>query len=330
MNIIKSFSPTRVDLAGGTLDLWPLYNFTKKEARTINLGIDIFTYADLEVRADSMVVLESKDMNVRKEYLNLEECLNDSDPDLLLLRSIIKAFSPTPSGFNLCTRSESPVGGGLGGSSSLTISIIKAFSSWLGDKRTPEEMAYLAHNLEARVLNTPTGTQDYFPPIRGGLVQIDYLASGMFSKNLDFDESVFNTHMSLVYTGKPHHSGMNNFEVLKKAVAKDSTTLNCLNAINETTHDLTDLIAKEDWGALPEVFEKEFRYRTELSPVFSSDQIRQLKEISGKAGASGIKICGAGGGGCVMLWTEPDKRSQVEASVSEAGFKVLPNKVFSY
>lgn len=329
MNEIKSFSPTRVDLSGGTLDLWPLFNFVEKTPITINLGVDIFTYAKLSIRTDSKVILDTLDLGVRKEYDSLESCLVDNTRELSLLRCIVSEFRPG-SGFELQTKSESPVGGGLGGSSSLCVSIIKAFCSWLDLEMEANDMVRFAHNIESRMLGTPTGTQDYYPPILGGMLSLRYSARGVEYKNLDFDLEPFNERMSLVYTGKPHVSGLNNWEVMKKAVEKDEQTISCLNQLAQISEDMAGVIANKDWDSLPEVFDAEYRYRTELSPVFSSDQIKELKSISDKNGGKATKICGAGGGGCVLLWSEPESRQTLEKKVAESGFTVLPNKAFVF
>lgn len=329
MNEIKSYSPTRVDLAGGTLDLWPLFNFVEQTPVTVNLGINIFTYATLKLRTDSKVVLDTLDLGVRKEFENLDACLRDETKELKLLRCIVSEFMPVE-GFELQTKSESPVGGGLGGSSSLCISIIKAFCSWLEKDMDPNSMVRLAHNIESRMLGTPTGTQDYYPPILGGMLSLQYAAAGVDYQSIDFDLEQFNDHMTLVYTGKPHVSGLNNWEVMKKAVDQDVATLSSLNSLAKVAAEMEKAVKAKDWSSLPEIFDAEYRYRTELSPVFSSKQIKELKALADAEGALATKICGAGGGGCVLLWNPPENRENLESKINEAGFQVLSNKAYVF
>ena len=130
MKKIEVKSPTRVDLAGGTLDLWPLNQFVQG-ATTLNVAIDVWTKALLEPKENQEIVWNSPDLKLQKTYKNLNEALLDQDPKVILFQSILKLVKPEL-GFRLTTQSESPVGGGLGGSSSLTISMMKAFSLWLG------------------------------------------------------------------------------------------------------------------------------------------------------------------------------------------------------
>ncbi len=130
MSLIEIKSPTRVDLAGGTLDLWPLYNFIGT-ATTVNMAIDVWTQVRLEKTSDKKITIKSQDLGIEKTYYSLEEALADSDSKLKLLQCQLNYWQPEP-GFKLETSSQSPVGGGLGGSSSLTISLLKAFSKYTG------------------------------------------------------------------------------------------------------------------------------------------------------------------------------------------------------
>ena len=99
MKKIKAKSPTRVDLAGGTLDLWPLYLF-HKDAVTINLAIDIFTFAELTPRKDKKIILKSQDTNSEKTYQNINELINSTAEELELLR-VHAAFWKPKTGFEL-------------------------------------------------------------------------------------------------------------------------------------------------------------------------------------------------------------------------------------
>ncbi|MEZ0392488.1 MAG: galactokinase, partial [Pseudobdellovibrionaceae bacterium] len=227
-------------------------------------------------------------------------------------------------GFRLQTRSESPVGGGLGGSSSLTISLLKAFNQFCeGDLKDVHQMVEVAHNLEAQVLNTPTGTQDYYPAASGGINILRYSAEGIEQTVLDQETSILAQNFMLVYTGKAHHSGLNNFEVLTKAVQKDSQTIRALWELKQISEETLEAVQGGQWSLLPALFQREFKARVALAPAFSSPEIDKLAEVSLQAGASAVKICGAGGGGCVLVWTEPSARERVRSACQGAGFQVL-------
>lgn len=319
---IKIFSPTRVDLAGGTLDLWPLFNFVGG-AKTVNIAIDVYSQVELSKTAGSEVTIDSKDLNYIKTFANLDALLSSNDPQLTLYKPLLNYFRPA-TGFKMMTASQSPVGGGLGGSSSLVISMMKAFYKMLGQALpSSHDVVNIAHNMEAQILNTPTGTQDYYPAFSGGLNILDYSVKGIQQKIVPIKSTPLKEHFLLVYTGKSHHSGINNFEVLKSAVAKDARVLSALQSLKDVAAKTAEYCLSNEWNKLPDIFEQEYKFRIQLTEHFSSPEIRQIKEISQKIGQSQVKICGAGGGGCVLVWTGPSARSKIIDECQTQGFQIL-------
>ncbi len=336
-------SPTRVDLAGGTLDLWPLYNFVGG-ATTVNLAIDIMTTVELKERADSQIELFSEDLNLKQTFKNLEECLAEKNEKLRLLQIQLEFWKPTQ-GLSLRTKSESPVGAGIGASSSLTVSLLKAFDllvNGLKSDKFPQlangnyqnhikksrfasvhELVNVAHNLEAQVLSTPTGTQDYYPAVTGGINILTYSAEGIQQEVFPVAGSEIEKYFLLVHTGKAHHSGINNFEVLTKAVNRDPEVLKALHDLKTVAEEAASCCRKAEYLKLPALFQREYAARIKLAKSFSSPEIEKLREVSLQAGAKAVKICGAGGGGCVLVWVSPDQRKDVVAACERNGFKVL-------
>lgn len=326
MEEIYERSPTRVDLAGGTLDCWPLYLFLSNPV-TINIAIDIFTHCHLTPRAGTEIELISDDLGVRRSYSGLEEALADTDPNLELYRAHLRYFRPQK-GFTLRTRSESPVGGGLGGSSSLCISMLKAFNRLRGTWMRTDEMVRIASHLEAQVLVKPTGTQDYFPPIFGGLCFIEYGVAGPRVESHPLPADVFRGRFLLVYTGKSHHSGINNWHVIKSYLDGDAHTRACMQELAIVSQRMREAIEGQRWDEFPSIFEDEFKARVSLSDGFSSPEILRLKELAAAEGAV-AKICGAGGGGCVMIWCPDRQVSRVRSAVQAAGFQALEAQPWS-
>lgn len=321
-NSIRIQSPTRVDLAGGTLDLWPLYMFVGG-ASTVNVAIDIWTEAEIIPLENKKIILESLDLQLKKDYKHLDEALADTDGRLALLQTQLRYWQPKE-GFHLKTRSQSPVGGGLGGSSSLTISLIKAFQKFCQTKHlTPVEMALLAHNLEAQQLRTPTGTQDYLPAITGGLNLIHYKADQIQHSFHKIDPELEKRFL-LVYTGKTHHSGLNNFEVLTNAVAGKKETMEALWDLKEIALATEKACLAANWDELGGLFQKEYQARIRLAPAFSSPEIEKLSQLALRSGAEAVKICGAGGGGCVLVFCQEGQKGKVGEACKNEGFQVLP------
>ena len=319
MKIIAQ-APTRVDFAGGTLDLWPIFNLIDR-SQTINAAISIYTQAELTRFATPEVVIEIENNGFKKKYKNLEQALADKNTKLDLVKPVLEYFRPN-FGFHLKTSSQSPIGAGLGGSSSLLISILCVFCEMTETRMTNIELVRLAHNIEAKILKTPTGTQDYVPPLEGGVNLIHYGFDDLKVEKVFIPQEVFDKHFLLVYTGKPHHSGFNNWQVLKKAIDGNKKTLKLLSGLRDVSLDLLEKIQKKDWD-FKEIFKNEYKLRTSVSKSFSSPEIRRLEKIALKNGAQSIKICGAGGGGCVIVWCEAGQKEKVIQACQKRGFQIL-------
>ncbi len=318
---IQIKSPTRVDLAGGTLDMWPLFNFVGG-ATTINIAIDIWTEVELTTTTDGSVEIESKDLKQVWKFTEMANFLSALDPKILFFQKIVEKFK-LATGFRLVTSSQSPMGGGLGGSSSLVVSVLKAFYKMTATKFNTHDLVQLAHNIESEILRTPTGTQDYYPAVTGGMSFLDYSASTITQTVHSVAGTPLEDHFLLVYTGKSHHSGLNNFEVLKSAVEGDLKVISALKKIKEISENLKSALVQKQWNLLPGLFRQEYEARIELTPAFSSPEIEKLAKISVAAGALAVKICGAGGGGCVLIWVPPAQREKVVQVCQNEKFQCL-------
>ncbi len=325
MKSYQTQSPIRVDLAGGTLDFWPLYSFLGP-CTTTNIAVNLFTQVVLTPRSDQQIEIDIQDLSFKRSYVDKNDFLSSRDPETVLVRAHVDYWAPRQ-GFSLETRSQSPVGGGLGGSSSLTISLIKAFSQWLTCPLCDEDMVRLASNIEARVLNVPTGTQDYYPALYGGLNVIDYLPARVQWQVRPISHQGFSEAWSqsaiLVYTGQPHQSGLNNWAVYKAAVERDERTLTHLKRLQVVAAQMRECVVSGKWNELPELFNAEYEARVGLSEHFASPTIHSLRSVALRANARAVKICGAGGGGCVLVWASPETRAKVEEACESEGFQVL-------
>ena len=134
--IIETSAPTRVDLAGGTIDIPPLFLF-HEGASTVNFAVDLLAKCRIETRDDDKIILESIDRGVKFES-SLEHIAElKNEPRLELLAKLVYFFKPE-TGFEMITDSEAPAGAGLAGSSTLNIACIGALNKLVGDRYTPD------------------------------------------------------------------------------------------------------------------------------------------------------------------------------------------------
>src|SRR5262249_3746335 len=217
---ISSKAPCRVDLAGGTLDIWPLYLY-HANAVTLNFAVDRYASCMLESRADSRIVLRSSDLGAEEVFSNLPELRAARSYKFPLAAYLVKFFAPA-SGVNLFTNSEAPAGAGISGSSTLIIAIASALNKFTGVGYRIEKLREIAQNIEAQIIRVPTGAQDYYPAMYGGLSAIELSAGGIVRKAIPVDSVKMNERIVLAYTGEPRNSGINNWEVTKAHIDGDS------------------------------------------------------------------------------------------------------------
>src|SRR5687767_3817263 len=211
--IIESSAPTRVDLAGGTIDIPPLFLF-HEGAATVNFAVSLLAKCRIETRDDSTIVLESVDRGVKFET-SVERIHELKDePRLELLSKLVYFFKPE-TGFNMITESEAPAGAGLAGSSTLNIACIGALNKLVGDRYSPDQFIPIAANIETTVIKVPAGYQDYYSAQYGGVASIKFAPDGMTREALDVDAKTLEDRIVVLYTGEPRNSGTNNWEITK-------------------------------------------------------------------------------------------------------------------
>ena len=326
-------SPSRIDLAGGTLDLWPLYLFTGGGC-VVNMAIDIYSEVEIEPREDKKVEFICKDLSLHNKYSCLSDALEDKDPRLKLLQLPLKRFSPKQ-GFIISISTQCPViGAGLGGSSSLLISILKALSQWQKQSLSMKQQVELAVNIETSLLGSPAGSQDYYPAISGGISVLHYGFAGVEQELLSLPWE-FSDISFLAYSGKSHHSGSNNFEVLSRACKEasegpskgsDGSILALLKDLNVISLDMAETLRQSKKEKLSQLFHKEYDVRRRLNPAFESKEIKTLSQLVMEKGeAEAVKICGAGGGGCLFVWCASEsKKKKTEQICRENGYSLVP------
>ena len=213
---IESKAPTRIDLAGGTLDIWPLYLF-HEGAVTVNCAITRYASCVIETAPEKSrrIVFVSRDTRRKEAFASLEALCQARSYKLPLLAHLVRFFRPTV-GFTLTSDSEAPAGAGIGGSSAMAVAICAALDRLTGAGFHREYWIHISRDVEAIVIRVPTGTQDHYPPAFGGAAAIVLAPGGERREALDCDLDEFEKRLVLCYTGKPRQHGINNWEVFKR------------------------------------------------------------------------------------------------------------------
>ena len=313
----------RADLAGGTLDIWPFYLMVENSV-TVQMSLALSCRCHLTVNENSSrITLKTGDQLL--EYASLKDFLDISDEKLALLQSMLRYFKP-PSGFHLEWSSDSPSGGGLGASSCLAVLWVRCFSEWLEHKFDFFESLYLCRDLETKAMGTFAGLQDYIIPLQSISESLEVKRSiniiywGALKPRIvevDLPESV-TKHLVLIDTGISHHSGRSNWEGIKSYL-EDS---DFLNQCRDIALDMEKACIDGDFQKWPELFIREYKLRKEFHKGYIPVEVEHLqKSWFAEAGVRALKMMGAGGGGCALLWTEnPQKTLKM---CSEKNIRIL-------
>jgi len=340
---IKSTAPVRIDLAGGTVDIWPLYLMIPSSVTT-NVGIDLFAVTDLEEKKDGQgkVTLRSTDQKSELVLKWSEVETRDTIPQLILHQLLLQYFIglkkkrgtwDEKSSLTISTQATSPAGAGLGGSSALCVSIIAALSAWLEGKDDikldGEKFISVAKDVESRVIKSPAGLQDYYGAVYGGLQSIQWGVSEHSRADLGQNKlKDLESRMILFYSGLSRNSGINNWQVFKDFFDHKPEIKVLLNQITQATQALNKALDKNDWKSAVKAIAQEWDARRELAPGISTPE---MNEAFNKAHAIypnlAYKVCGAGGGGCFfIILDEPNEsiKNKIISEISNSQIRHLP------
>jgi D-glycero-alpha-D-manno-heptose-7-phosphate kinase len=324
--IIEAGSPTRIDLAGGALDVLPLYLF-ETGGPTVNIAIDLLTRVKMETREDEEIHLHSIDLNVREEYKNID--FLDLESKLGFISRIIKFYRPR-TGLNVTTETGIPKGSGLGTSSSLLISLSGALNELNKSGFTPPQIIDWGANIEAQSIKVLTGKQDYFAAMYGGINAVWSDVRGSRTEKIELPEEVIkklNKSIILSFTGEPRFSGATNWALVKGYIDNTGDTRQYLKKLKDSGIRMRDCLLAQDLKKFPRLLNEEWEIRKNIAEGVTNPRIEEIIAEARKAGALASKLCGAGGGGCMITYAEPRNREKVVKSLEAKGAKYMEFKI---
>ena len=318
---ISASAPTRIDLAGGTIDIWPLYLF-HPGAQTLNAAISLRAHAWIEERPDERVELVSEDID-KQENLSFDQLPDDQT--LPLLAKLAHRFGAR--GIRLTTRGQSPAGAGIAGSSALNVAVCGALAAYTRQTIEGEALLDIAKDVEAQVIQVPTGLQDYRPAFYGGIAAIELHPGQPLRVPLDVDPRELERRIVLCYTGEPRNSGTNNWDITKRHIDGDQHVFDCFERIRDTAAAMREALTRGDWDATAASLTTEWENRKRLAPGVTTPAIDSLIARAMASGAKAAKVCGAGGGGCLFCIVAPDDAAAVRETLADAGARILDFRV---
>jgi D-glycero-alpha-D-manno-heptose-7-phosphate kinase len=311
-----------VDLAGGTIDIWPLYLF-HPGATTVNFGISLRAHCQIKSRDDGRIILESRDRKVafETELAAIDDLIREER--LELISKLVHFFKPA-TGFHLIANSQAPAGAGLGGSSALAIACIGALNRFVGDRYDERKFIAIAANIETTVIRVPAGFQDYYSAHYGATSSVHFGADGIVREHLKVDEKQLEERIAICYTGEPRLSGTNNWEVFKRHIDGDPELFTIFEGIRDSARAIRAALLAGDWNEVARIMRDAYPNRKRLAPGITTPQMDRLVEKALANGAEAAKVCGAGGGGCIAFLCSEGRKQDVErALAAEQGAEII-------
>ena len=293
---ILSKAPLRIGLSGGGTDINEFsYKFG---GDVINITIDKFCYTFLDTKTNS-IIFESIDQEVKSTYSKL----NSKNHNKLILHKfsydfMIKKFNfGNKINLKLSTFTENPPGSGLGGSSCLVISIIKAFDRLMNLKLSKYQLANIGYTIERDLAKIPGGYQDFYASAFGGCNRFFFGPKNRFkSVKINLSTDIFwklDTLSFLYFSNISRYSG----KIINNQISKISKKKEYFIKLRDNTNKLHNSIIENDYTKMISIINLNWKYKKKTSQLISSNKSEEFVHKIFKLGASAVKISGAGGGG---------------------------------
>ena len=327
--ICRSRAALRLSFAGGGTELSPyLETFG---GHVLNATISMFAYASISARADHKLELIATDLG-KSEIVDGAADLPLEGPLRLhrgVYRRIVNSFNQgKPLGLRIVTSCDAPMGSGLGASSTITVALIKAFDEYLGLSLGQYELAHLAYEIERLDLRLNGGRQDQYAAAFGGFNFMEFLSEDRVVINplrvADWIRSELEASLLLYYTGSSRESANIIAEQTKRIESAEQDTIASLHRIKAHASEMKEHLLKGHIDRMAHTMSKGWEEKRRTAASISNQRIDEVYEKALSVGALGGKISGAGGGGFMMLMTDPIRRRQVQDMLCANGGMLFP------
>lgn len=307
--MIITRTPFRISFFGGGTD-YPAW-YRENGGAVLSTSIDKYCYVSCRKLPP---FFEHKHRIVYSKIENVKDIDEIEHP---AVKSILR-WANVRNGLELHHDGDLPARSGLGSSSSFTVGLIHALSALEGRLITKEELAKNALHVEQNLIGESVGSQDQIAAAYGGFNLIEFYKNGNFSVTpmvISQERLVeLQSHLLLFFTGFSRIAN----EIAKSKIQNFKSRESELKSINEMVIQGINILGNpntkiEEFG---ELLDLGWQQKRKLSDRVSTDDIDQIYSLAIRAGATGGKILGAGGGGFMLLFASPDRHSKITDSLN--------------
>jgi D-glycero-alpha-D-manno-heptose-7-phosphate kinase len=316
-------SPVRISFAGGGTDL-PAY-YEQYGGAVLSMAINKYFYSILGKRTDGRIQVISSDLRIFETWRDIAT-MDIEGSGLEIPLAVLKNLACDIS-VDLFLTSEIPPGTGLGSSASVCVNMLKAVTSYLQMHVSKHDLAERAFHIARNVLGRHVGKQDEFAAAFGGLNYITFHPDGNAGVTpLAMAPSALNSlleNLLLFFTGSAHHSWTILEEQETSIRDSSSTATRSLHEVRRLAAEMRDALIKNDFRHFGILLDRAWNAKKQVSAKISNSRIDRIYRIARQNGALGGKITGAGGGGFLLLFCEPEHQSAVRGALAAEGLREM-------
>jgi D-glycero-alpha-D-manno-heptose-7-phosphate kinase len=321
--IYRSKAPLRIGLAGGGTDVSPYCDIYG--GAILNATVSLYAYATIEPLTGSEITFEAVDRNESITYVAAPELPIDNQLDLAtgVYNRLVRQYGAMPSSFRLTTFVDAPAGSGLGTSSTLVVAIIGAFAEWLRLPLGEYDIAHLAYEIEREELQMAGGKQDQYAATFGGVNYMEFYDEGRVIVNpLRIKPQYLNeleNNLLLYFTATSRKSADIIEVQAKNVVDKNEKSIEAMHQLKEQARMMKEALLRGKVHEIGAILDYGFRFKKQMAAGISNERMDSIYEAALKAGATGGKISGAGGGGFMMFYCPANTRYAVKQALDGFG-----------
>lgn len=322
--IIRSMAPLRIGFAGGGTDISSYCD--KYGGAVLNTTISMHTYCSITPDNCGFINFDATDINQRFRCESKKELQIDNQLKLHkgVYNFIIKKHNDgKPLSFSMNTYSDAPIGSGLGSSSTLVVTMIKAYMEWLGFSLNNYELAHEAYVIERKYLGLSGGKQDQYSASFGGFNYIEFFSDDKVIINPlpvsnEMIKEVQNSTI-LLFTGTSRDSSKIIDDQIKNSTERNKACINSMNRLKECVKIMKQALLVEDFDLFAKTLTDGWTAKKKTSAFITNKHIDDIYEFVMANGGKGAKISGAGGGGYMTILCNPIDRQQLLLKLKNRG-----------
>ena len=321
--IYRSKAPLRIGLAGGGTDVSPFCDLYG--GAILNATISLFAQATIEPLNENKIVLHASDRNESEEFDFANELPLNGKLDLLkgVYNRIQKDYTSIKGGFRLSTFVDAPAGSGLGTSSTLVVAIVGAFYEMLRLPMGEYDMAHYAYKIERKDLSLAGGRQDQYAATFGGVNFMEFFKDDKVVVNpLRIKQQYLfelENNLMLYYTATTRDSGRIIEQQAQNVSDKKEKSIDAMQQLKQQAQMMKEALLKGRLNEIGEILDFGFQQKRNMAEGISNSLMEEIYTEAKKAGATGGKISGAGGGGFMIFYCPGTTKYNVIKSLEKFG-----------